>query len=283
MNKVFKTAVSLALLSLSASSFAQSYAGYPDIPAKGIAFATGVVSYEPGAGVASPQNDTSRALGEPDLKTTSLGRGGNLVLSTGAMKLTGDGTDAADFYVYEHKEVEAWDTYVSVDNATWVKIVPTSSVKNSTGTVNGYNVDALGSDGTQYQYIKFVDTSNSAGASSAGADIDGVVLTSAKYSGGGLIVDTDSRNGEVFNLEKNQETGAVEVKKIKKDGSVDYIIFSQDDSLDPVALSVQGNFDCDDEKDINVLATRKDTGIQVNIIKDQAGNDIRTIDNSVVH
>lgn len=97
-----------------------------------------------------------------------------------------------------------------------------------------------------------------------------------------MFVDTDSRNGTVYNLYQNDATGAVGVKIINKDNSVSYVSFSTDDSLKAIALSLQGDFNCDDEKDINVLAERKADSTQVNIIKQQNGTAIKVIDNSVI-
>jgi hypothetical protein len=282
MRKVFKTAVSLALLSLSASSFAQVYGGYPDIPATSIGNATEIIDFQVGPGVTPGAYPPERTLGLPNGLATPLGRSGSLVLSSLPMSVKGDNTAAADMYVYEHGLYESWDVYVSTDTQTWLKVESVSTATNSVGTVRGYDIDSISSD-TTYPYIKLIDTSNSAGTTTSGADIDGIVIAHAKYNADGSIVDTDSRNGVIYNLLKDSEKGSVSVKIIDKQDVVSYVPFTTDDSLDPVALSVQGNFDCDDEKDINVLATRKDTGIQVNIIKDQAGNDIRTIDNSIVH
>lgn len=50
-----------------------------------------------------------------------------------------------------------------------------------------------------------------------------------------------------------------------------------------VALSSQGDCHCDDEKDINVLVTRKSDGVPLNIIKQQDGTAIRIIDNATVN
>lgn len=280
MKNVLKAAIGLALVTMSASSFAEAIANYPDIPATIIGTTNSYLSWTPGEGTTSPHNDPQSAVGLPNDHSTALGRGGEIVLSTAPTTLIGDETAAADFYVYEGVEYESWDTFVSTDNETWAKVDPVSSAKNSQGTVKGYDVDVVSQGGT-FPYIKIVDTSNSAGTTSAGADIDGIALVSTKYSGTGAAVDTDSRNGIVYDLMKDDATGAVVVKTVSKDGSVDYIPISTDDSLDPIALSVQGNFDCDDAKDINVLATRKADNVPVNIIKDQQGNDIATIDNSV--
>lgn len=269
------------LLTITYPCFAQDYAGYPDIPTEGIAMGTSIVSYSPGAGAASPNNNPSSAIGAPNDSATSLGRGGNIVISMEPMELQGDGTTAPDFYVYEYVDYNSWDTYVSSDNENWIKLESVSSSKNSTGTVKGYDVDEINNG--QFPYIKIVDTSNESGSSSAGADIDGVVIASAKRSTEENIVDTDSRNGTVYNLEQEKTSGAVEVKIIDKANGVKYVQFTTDDSLSPIALSVQGNFNCDDEKDLNVLAIRKSDGVAVNIIKDTSGNDIKTIDNSVIN
>ncbi|WP_246316613.1 cell envelope biogenesis protein OmpA [Scandinavium goeteborgense] len=281
MNNILKAAIGLAMATLSASTFAQVYAGYPDIPATGVGSATSVVSYSQGPGVTPPHNTAEYALGEPNNQSLSLGRSGDIVLTTSPMSVSGDKTSASDFYVYESVAYSAFDVYVSDDNINWTKMEVAYSANNSTGTVHGFDIDSLGA-GT-YKFIKIVDTSNESGSTSAGADIDGIVIASDKYTGAGEIVDTDTRNGTVFNLEKDQDTGAVDVKKISKDGSVVHIPFSVDDSLEPITLSLQGNFDCDDAKDINVLATRKADDVPLNIIKDQQGNDIATIDNSVTN
>ncbi|MEG1421297.1 MAG: cell envelope biogenesis protein OmpA [Citrobacter sp.] len=280
MNKLFQAAIGMALVTMSASSFAEAIANYPDIPATIAGTTHSYVDWNPGEGTASPHNDPQHAVGLPDDYSTALGRSGEIVLSTAPSILTGDTTAAADFYVYEGAEYESWDTYVSKDNLTWVKLDSVWNDSNSQGTVKGYDVDSITSGG-EFTYIKIIDTSNSAGSTSSGTDVDGIALASVKYSGTGQIVDTDSRNGVVYDLFKDGASGAVAVKKISKDGSVEYIPFSTDDSLEPIALSVQGDFDCDDAKDINVLATRKSDGVQLNIIKDQMGSDIATIDNSV--
>lgn len=269
------------LLFTTTPCLAQVYAGYPDIPAEAIASGTSVINYTPGPGVVSPENTPSYALGNPNDQATSLGRGGSIVVTMAPMALIGDTTSAADFYVYEYKVYNSWDTYVSSDNKTWLKIAPVSSEENNTGTVKGYDVDSLGA--SPYPYIKLIDTSNESGASSAGADIDGIVIASAKQSAEYNIVDTDTRNGKVFNLEQEKTSGAVDVKIIDKANGVIHVPFTTDDSLSPVALSVQGNFDCDDEKDLNILAVRKSDGVAVNIIKDMSGNAIGTIDNSVIN
>lgn len=282
MKTAFTSAICLTLFSISASSFAQSYAGYPDIPATGAAFGTQLMDYNEGPGVTPPSNDPNSAIGEPNNTLVSLGRLGSVTLSTKPMALKGNGTTDADFYIYEGGQYESWDVYVSNDNTNWIKVPPISTATNSTGSVVGYDIDTASTTGS-YSYFKIVDTSNSSGTSSAGADIDSVLLVGADYAGGGEIVDTDSLDGTVFNLEKDKSTGAVDVKKISKDGVVKHIMFSTDDSLEPVALSVQGDYDNNGEKDINALVIRKSDNVPLNIIKDQQGSEIKTIDNSVIN
>lgn len=285
-----KTVIALMCL-VTTSVFAQSYQGYPDIPGNTVGYATQVIEYSPGPGV--KYNDPKFILGEPDYYTNknsfSLGNSGSVVVSFSPFVIKPSGNNAADFYVYEIETYEKWDVFVSNDLKDWLPVkevfkdvTPTSSGAKGRGSVVGYDVDGINATDT-YKYVKIVDTSNSGYPNTPGSDIDAVVVTSALYSGNGIIVDTDSRNGLVYNLMSEQDTGAVGVKIIDKQDGVRYIPFSSDSSLEPIALSVQGNFDCDDEKDINVLAIKSDTKVPLNIIKDQAGKDIRTIDNSVVN
>ncbi|QHP80909.1 cell envelope biogenesis protein OmpA [Pectobacterium odoriferum] len=285
----------IALMCLfSVSAFAETYKGYPDIPGTAVGFATEVVSYTPGPKVSSSFKDPKRALGAPNRyssgeTTFSLGAAGSLVLRFSPLAIKKGGTVDADFYVYEVGTYESWDAYVSVDGNEWIKATPVfkdinpapSNVATNRGSVIGYDVDVIESTSDSFAYLKIVDTSLSTYADSPGADIDAVVVTSAKALGSEVFVDTDSRNGTIYNLYQNDVTGAVGVKIINKDNTVSYVPFSTDDSLKAVALSLQGDFNCDDEKDINVLATKTADNVQVNIIKQQNGTAIKTIDNSV--
>lgn len=279
---------------ISTSAFAQSYTGYPDIPGTAVGFATEVISYTPGTNVGTSNQYTERVLGAPDyytagVNTFSLGAGGNIVVGFGLNAIKKSGTSDADFYIYEVGTYESWNTFVSNDGVTWTKATPSfteinpasSNTTTSRGSIIGYDIDVISSEEESFRYVKIVDTSLSSYSGSAGADIDAIVLTSVKVLGTEVFVDTDSRNGKVYNLYQNDVTGAVGVKIINKDSTVSYVPFSTDDSLKAVALSLQGDFNCDDEKDINVLATQTADNVQVNIIKQQDGTAIKTIDNSV--
>ncbi|KHT08086.1 cell envelope biogenesis protein OmpA [Pectobacterium brasiliense] len=286
----------IALICLfSVSAFAETYKGYPDIPGTAVGFATEVVSYTPGPKVSSSFKEPKRALGAPNRyssgeATFSLGAEGSVVLRFSPYAIKKSGTADADFYVYEVGTYESWDAYVSNDGSEWIKATPVfqdinpapGNVTTNRGSVVGYDVDVIDSTFDSYSYLKIVDTSLSTYTNSPGADIDAVVVTSAKALGSEVFVDTDSRNGTVYNLYQNDATGAVGVKIINKDNSVSYVSFSTDDSLKAIALSLQGDFNCDDEKDINVLAERKADSTQVNIIKQQNGTAIKVIDNSVI-
>ncbi|YCH28980.1 cell envelope biogenesis protein OmpA [Erwinia sp. D4-22] len=274
--------------------FAQSYTGYPAIPGTAKGYATEVVSFTPGSNLNSTTMDPKRALGEPNLYSKNeavfaLGAGGNVVLKFDPLAIKKSGTPEADFYVYEEGPFESFDAYVSTDGEQWIKATPSfkdinpasPTTATNRGSVIGYDVDVIDSDVSAFSYVKIVDTSMST-YSNPGADIDAVVLTSAQAAGADVLVDTDSRNGIVYDLYQNSSTSAIGVKIIDKDNKVTYIPFSTDGSLDAVALSLQGDFNCDDEKDINVLATRKSDSVQLNIIKQQDGTAIRTIDNSTV-
>ncbi|WP_233970978.1 cell envelope biogenesis protein OmpA [Pectobacterium versatile] len=288
-----KYAIALMCL-LSASAFAETYKGYPDIPGTAVGFATEIVSYTPGPNVSSSYKVPERILGEPNRYSAnenilSLGAAGNVVVRFTPYAIKKSGTADADLYVYEAGTYESWDAYVSNDGSEWIKATPVfqainpASAQTTTnrGSVIGYDVDVIDSESDSFTYLKIIDTSLSKYADSPGADLDAIVLTSAKALGMEVFIDTDSRNGKVYNLYQNDITGAVGVKTISKDNTVSYVPFSTDDSLKAIALSLQGDFNCDDEKDINVLATRKSDGIQLNIIKQQNGTTIKTIDNSV--
>lgn len=290
-----KKLILMLACAFSVSAFAQSYSGYPDIPGTAQGYATKVVSYSPGPGVGASYAVPSRALGAPNYYSASeqpfsLGPGGNVVLSFDPLVIKKSGTSDADFYVYEEAGYESWDVYVSNDGVNWIKApvafqdinpAPLQTTTNR-GSVVGYDVDSLASSNGTFAYVKLVDTSNTTFSGTPGSDIDAVVITSSQAAGTDVLVDTDSRNGKVYDLYQNSSTGAVGVKIIDKDNKVTYIPFSTDSSLEAVALSLQGDFNCDDEKDINVLATRKSDSVQLNIIKQQDGTAIRIIDNSAV-
>lgn len=280
---------------LTSSAFAQSYTGYPDIPGTAQAYATKVVSYSPGPGVASGYNQPSHALGAPNYFSENetafaLGPSGNVVLSFEPLAIKKGGNANADFYVYEEAVYDSFDAYVSTDSTNWQKapvvfqdINPTPQGAATTrGSVLGFDVDSLTSSDGTFTYVKIVDISKSTGGNAPGADIDAVVLTSAQAAGKNVLVDTDSRNGVIYDLYQNDVTGAIGVKIIEKNDSVRYVPFSTDNSLQAVALSLQGDFNCDDQKDINVLATRSNDSVQFNILKQQDGTSIKIIDNAVI-
>ncbi|AVT58205.1 cell envelope biogenesis protein OmpA [Pectobacterium versatile] len=279
----------------SVSAFAEAYKGYPDIPGNAVGFATEVVSYTPGKNVDSNRKVPERVLGEPTVYSTgntslSLGSAGSMVVGFTPYAIKKSGTADADFYIYEVGIYESWDAYVSTDGNLWIKATAVfteinpepDSIVATRGSVIGYDVDVIDSKEDSFAYLKIVDTSLSSYKGSAGSDIDSIVITSAKALGTEIFVDTDSRNGKVYNLYQNDVTGAVGVKIINKDNVVSYVPFSTDDSLKAMALSLQGDFNCDDEKDINVLAARKSDNTHLNIIKQQNGTAIKTIDNSVI-
>lgn len=272
---------SLLFLFISTPCFAASIAGYPDIPVDTpVGYATGTVDFTPGPGTVSPYNNTDFALGAPNDQATSLGRGGDIILSMNPMTLVGGKTSDPDFYVYEYKVYNSFNVFISTDNSNWIELPESSSSTNSTGTVKGYDIDSLGIG--PYNYLKIVDTSNEAGNSSAGADIDGVILAHGESSGTSTIVDTDAVKGITYNLEKNDEDNTIDVKIIDADNAVRYIGFSDTDELKPIALSVQNDYNGDNENDLDVLVLDKTSSHYLNIVKSQKGADIKTIDNSLV-
>ncbi|WP_034946146.1 hypothetical protein [Erwinia oleae] len=282
----------LACLS-SASAIADTYTTYKPVVEPTIGFAKSVVQYNPGEGASGVGAVTNKILGAPDDPNTganapfnflSMGMGGNVIVEMDS-PLRADSTSANELYVFESRSYETFDVYVSVDQTTWTKLAITSSaIQNGAGSWVGFNLDGQVTQGVLYPYVRIVDTGKqgSTVAGTYGADIDAVVATAASPSQASYkFIDTDSRNGKVYDLYQNTATGAIGVKIIDKNDQVSYIPFTSDGSMDALAISLQGDFNCDDQKDINVLATRKADNVQLNIIKQQDGTAIKTIDNSV--
>lgn len=289
-----KKLILIAGLLVSFSSLAEKYSTYADAPGTAQGFATSVVSYSPGPGASGAATTQSRVLGAPDdandgtaTKSLSLGKKGNVVVQVGPNALKADGTSANDLYVFESSWWESFDVYVSTDNVNFTKLTPTTQSITTTGKGSwlGFNLDGQVDPYQAYPFIKVVDTSNSTStvAGTDGADIDAVVIMSAVTpAGNNVFYDTDSDGGSVYNLYQDADTGAVGVKVIRADKSVYYIPFSTDNSLDPVALSVQTDFNSDSVNDVEVLVKRKADNAQLNIVRSTIGTLIETIDNSVV-
>lgn len=271
---------------LSLSAHAEKYLTYADSPGTAVGFATQVVSYNPGSGASGNSALPKSAFGAPDGTLVSLGKSGNIVLQFGPNALKADGTSAADLYVYEGGWWDSFDVYISTDNVTYKKLTATTSAKASGGTGSwlGFNIDSQVDPLLSYPYVKIVDTSNSSSAVTGtdGADIDGVMMTSAVSPVGNYVMyDTDAADGSVYNLYQDADTGAVGVKVIAENKTVSYIPFSSDDTLEPIALSVQSDLNGDAMKDINVLVKRKADNAQLNITRARDGSLIGIVDNSV--
>ncbi|WP_170116007.1 hypothetical protein [Brenneria roseae] len=136
----------------------------------------------------------------------SLGAGGNIVVSFSSLVIKKSGTADAHFYIYEAGGYGSWDAYVLNDGSTWVKATSVFSDLNPTaattirGSIIGYDVDVIDSTEDTFRYVKIVDTRLTSSFAAPGSDIDAIVLTSAKSLGTEIFVDTDSRNGKVYNL-----------------------------------------------------------------------------------
>lgn len=284
----------LLLCAFSASAMADAYTTYKPLPEKVTGFAKSVVQYSPGEGASGIGAVTDNILKAPDdpnsgangpFNFLSLGKGGSVIVEMDSA-IQADGTSASELYVFESRSYETFDVYISNDRTNWTKLaISSSAIQDGAGSWVSFNLDGQVSPGQAYRYVRIVDTGKvgSMVAGTYGADIDAVVSTAALPAEANYkYFDTDSRNGKVYDLYQNTATGAIGVKIIDKQNHVTYIPFSTDSSLDAVALSLQGDFNCDDEKDINVLATRKSDSVQLNIIKQQDGTAIRTIDNATV-
>ncbi|MFJ5452142.1 cell envelope biogenesis protein OmpA [Pectobacterium jejuense] len=280
----------IALSFVSAMAFADTYPTYKPFPEITTGFAKRVVEYNPGNGASGIGAITDNILGAPDdlnagnqYKFLSLGQAGNVIVEMDT-PLKSDGTSYNELYVFENRTYEKFDVYVSSDLDKWTKLKISTSATSNKGSWVGFNLDGQVENGQMYPYVKVVDTGKMGSTipGTFGADIDALVSTAISPSDASYkYYDTDSLNGKVFNLYQNTTNGAIGIKLIRNDSTVSYIPFSFDNSLEPVAISVQSDFNGDGEMDMNVLATNTVDNVQVNIIKQQDGTAIKTIDNSV--
>lgn len=205
----------------------------------------------------------------------------------GPNALKANGTSAADLYVYEGGWWDSFDVYISSNGVSYTKLTAATTSKASAGTGSwlGFNIDNQVDTLLSYPYVKVVDTSGSTSTvpGTDGADLDGVMITSAANPVGNLVMyDTDTLGGTTYNLYQDAETGGIGVKMVAPSGAVSYVPFSRDSTLVPVALSVQSDVNGDSVNDLDVLATRKSDGVQLNIYREQTGALVKTIDNSAI-
>jgi OOP family OmpA-OmpF porin len=151
--------------------------GTPAALPEGVAFATAVVSYEPGA--PAPIADASHpegALGAPDYTVdrhavpgaVSLGNGGTLVLRFDGAGL-GDGP-GPDLFVFEVGAREEIELAVSDDGRTW------RGVGTAAGGACAVDIAPWVREGESFHYVRLRDVPGQGPASAGfpGADIDAV-------------------------------------------------------------------------------------------------------------
>ncbi len=279
-------ALALTMAAPMAAQAAQ-YSTYADSPGVAVGFAEEVVTYNPGPGAFGVGANQPDVLGEPNGTSLSLGKKGDVTLKIGPNALKADGSSMIDLYVYEAGWWDSFDVYLSANGTTFTKLTPTTNARaaRNTGSWVGFNIDGQVDSLLSYPYVKIVDTSNSTSTvpGTDGADIDGIMITSAASPVGNYVMhDTDMLGGNTYNLYQDGDTGAVGVKVITTQGAVAYIPFSDDDTLEPIALSVQSDVNNDGTNDLNVLVSRKADNAQLNIYRSLDGTLIRTIDNSAV-
>ncbi|MCJ7957319.1 MAG: hypothetical protein MUW57_12400 [Pseudomonas sp.] len=283
MNKLI---ITLACL-LPCAAHAETYSTYAESPGTAAGFITSVVEYNPGTGAFGDGAIQGNATGAPDGKYLSLGKMGNAVFRVGPNALKADGTSAVDMYVYEAGWWDSFDVYLSSNGVSYTKLTPTTTSRASGGSGSwvGFNIDGQVDALLAYPYVKVVDTSNSSSAipGTDGADVDSIMITSAAAPvGNNVMYDTDMFDGKTYNLYEDVDSGAVGVKVISAGGAVSYIPFSTDNTLTPVAISVQGDVNGDSVNDINVLVTRKADNAQLNIYRDLNGAFLKIVDNSTI-
>ena len=272
---------------LSAAAHAEKYSTYAESPGTAVGFVTSVVDYSPGSGASGDGAIQSNAVGTPDGKYLSLGKSGSAVFKVGPNALKADGTSAVDIYVYEAGWWDSFDVYVSANGVSYTRLTPTivSQASGGSGSWAGFNIDGQVDKVLAYPYVKVVDTSNSTSVipGTDGADVDALMITSAAEPvGNNVLYDTDTLNGDTYNLYADADSGVVGVKVITSNGAVTYIPFSAGNTLTPIAVSVQSDVNGDSVNDINVLATRKSDNAQLNIYRDLNGAFIKTVDNSAI-
>ena len=143
-------------------------------PPEVASYAKSVVSYTPGTGVISPNDDPTRALGVPNTILVSLGLGGTIVMTFDTDLLTTSGDGANDLWIFEKGSYEPTDVFISADGIDWI------SVGEVPGGTSGVDIDSfIGSgvtSGQEYDYVKLIDKNT--GLTIDGADIDAVVASS---------------------------------------------------------------------------------------------------------
>ena len=160
---------------------AEQYDGV-EFPAGAVSFADAVTAYAPvinGDSPSEPNRQSASALGVPTCGNgsatgcfVSLGNGGIITLQFVDNRLQGDGTGAKDLWIFESgPAVEDTFVQVSVDGTTF------TDVGKVLGATAGVDLDAFGiGPGANLQYVRLRDdpAENTAGGSTAGADIDAV-------------------------------------------------------------------------------------------------------------
>lgn len=108
----------------------------------------------------------SQALGKPDEAFVSLGGEGSYIIVKMAKRFANG--PGADLQIYQVREQEPFDVFISSDNSNWVQVG--SSIRNDQYKPYA-SIEIAPHDGGLY--VKIIDRS-SQGGSQAGADIDAV-------------------------------------------------------------------------------------------------------------
>ncbi len=189
--RVFAFFIAISGLSLSVTAAPVTYDGilFPD---GDISFADVVVSYAPGANVASPHDDPSAALGAPDWQSggaggyASLGNpqtgetfGGSIILQFTDNSLTPSGTSDADLHIFEiGQQVEEMEISISKDQQSWIVLGILE------GQPTSIDIDAVAGvqPGDLFSFVRIIDAGeNQSFSPFGGADIDAVGAISSSF------------------------------------------------------------------------------------------------------
>ena len=146
-----------------------------------VSFADQVVDFQPGADVTPGFDDSSRALGVPDVEdvvnepltgefTTSLGDGGALTVAFTDNFLTGSGDSRPDLVIFETGEIEAVRVEVSRNGVDFVDVGIVAGIDSTV------DLDAFGfGPQDRFGFVRLTDLRQGTSISGpVGADIDAI-------------------------------------------------------------------------------------------------------------
>ncbi|MCB1133440.1 MAG: hypothetical protein KDN05_20135 [Verrucomicrobiae bacterium] len=224
MRKSLIATILAAFVSIQAPGLRAEIFGGVDFPQGVASFADRVISYSPGIPGQLSANflDPAQALGAPnyqpgpELGSTCLGVGGNIILEFTNNRLTGSDDTTPDLHIFEvGTDVEDTFVEISMDGVTWVDLGKVS------GSTSSIDIDSFGfTSADVFRFVRLTDdpAEGQTTGNSAGADIDavGAISTSTiadepqltiRHVGNPVYTDTISSQGPVAWWRLNESSG----------------------------------------------------------------------------